>query len=426
MAPRPDRAPARPRRRKGDHSLYWKASRGLWVVRIDRGIGPDGKRDRWEATAKTESAARAKLTKALRELDTNGVIGDRRTTVAAWLTTWLATIVRPNARPATYVDYERCVRLHLAPRIGRHPIGKLTPAHVRAAEDDIATTLTPATARSAHRVLSVALTAAVREGLVGRNVAAAVTPPKSTPATRDALTADDARALLAYATIHDPDRADLWAAALLQGARRGEAVGLEWDRVDLDAETVDLCWQLRRLPFEHGCQRDQPAKGIAGACGRSRPGSCPRKRLAVPHGYEHRVVDGGLCLVRPKTSGSVRLLPLAPTLAGMLRARREAMVTAGRIPAGFVWTRAMDDARPFDPDDVTAAWSDLVTSAGVPVVDLHSARHTTATLLLELGVPERVVQEILGHTVAATTQVYQHVDLALARAALARLNDAVA
>lgn len=55
----------------------------------------------------------------------------------------------------------------------------------------------------------------------------------------------------------------------------------------------------------------------------------------------------------------------------------------------------------------------------------HDARHTAATLLLALGVDQRVVRDILGHSSVAMTMHYQHVDLTLARDALRRLGAVV-
>jgi integrase len=62
--------------------------------------------------------------------------------------------------------------------------------------------------------------------------------------------------------------------------------------------------------------------------------------------------------------------------------------------------------------------------AGVPVIRLHALRHTCVTLLLNLGVPPRVVMEIVGHsTLEMTMNVYAHVSLDAQREAMAKLNE---
>ena len=60
--------------------------------------------------------------------------------------------------------------------------------------------------------------------------------------------------------------------------------------------------------------------------------------------------------------------------------------------------------------------------AGTPKTPTtHFARHTTATVLMELGVDAKVIGEILGHVYERTTRGYQHVSSAAARAALEAL-----
>ena len=62
------------------------------------------------------------------------------------------------------------------------------------------------------------------------------------------------------------------------------------------------------------------------------------------------------------------------------------------------------------PDKLTQTFDRLVRRAGLPVIRLHDLRHTHATLLIDAGVPVKVVSERLGHATAAfTIETYQHV-----------------
>ena len=81
------------------------------------------------------------------------------------------------------------------------------------------------------------------------------------------------------------------------------------------------------------------------------------------------------------------------------------------------------DGGPIPARDDLAAWHALLERAGVPRSPLHAARHTTATVLMDLGVDVTVIQSILGHAQPLTTQRYQHADLTMSRSALARLAD---
>ncbi|MDP9397463.1 MAG: site-specific integrase [Actinomycetota bacterium] len=315
---------------------------------------------------------------------------------------------------------------HLIPHLGRRRLDQLAPQHVRAMHAAlVAQGLAPATALKAHRVLAKALTDAQREGRVVRNVATLVDAPRKAAPTAGALTSAQARALLA--AVADDRFASRWAAALLLGARQGELLGLQWARVDLEAWTVDLSWQLQRLGYRHGCaDRKTPATrtGVGNTqptpwpCGRSRGGSCPQRELDVPAGFEHRQLDGGLTLTRPKSAAGVRVVPLPEPMVRMLELRREES-HAEPSPHGLVWVRS--DGRPLDPREDPRAWHVALEVAGLPSVPLHAARHTAATMLMEAGTDPKVVMQILGHSSVAVSQGYMHVSLELARGSMDKL-----
>ncbi|MDI1290332.1 MAG: tyrosine-type recombinase/integrase [bacterium] len=392
------------RRQHGDGSLFQRAD-GTWVATLELPPDGNGKRRRWVGKAQTQAKALEKLRGARKDRDNTGTVGPRRLTVGQWLDQWLQSIARENVRPKTYREYERCVRLHLKPALGRIPLWTLRPDQLRAALATMAETKTPATARNSHRCLRTALSAAERDGLVTRNVAKLVPAPKSAPVERPALSAMSSKALVGQ----DLDGMERWAFAVGTGARQGEALGLTWDRLDLEAGTVDISWQLQRLIYDHGCG---PRSGDVWPCEKVRAGYCPSKRLHAPADFEVEHITGGLFLTRPKTNAGQRVVPLLPSLAELLRAHRRAQGLRSR----FVWSR--EDGRPVDPKDDHQAWKDALESAGLPAVPLHSARHTMVTLLMESGADPRVVKELVGHSSVAIGDAYRHVSLDLARKAI--------
>ncbi|MEU9780675.1 tyrosine-type recombinase/integrase [Streptomyces phaeochromogenes] len=74
---------------------------------------------------------------------------------------------------------------------------------------------------------------------------------------------------------------------------------------------------------------------------------------------------------------------------------------------GFVFTSPVGE--PLVPSTDYDAWKQLLTDAKVRDGRLHDARHTAATVLLILGVPERVVMQIMGWSSTAMAARYQHV-----------------
>ncbi len=405
---------ARTKRRDAGTGAVYQRADGYYVASLDLGW-VDGKRRRKRFVARTKAAVVAKLKEARKQLDDTGTVASNVPTVHTWLRRWLDEIAAVKVKPRTLAGYRTTVERHIAPHIGRHRLDRLTAAHVLAMQTALRSTtakrggaVAESTVLKAHAVLSKALGDAQRLGLLTRNVATMVDRPSARrPKTaRRELTAHEALAVLR--TVADDPLGSRWAAALMLGARQGECLGLEWDRVDLDDGIVDLAWQLQRLPYRHGC---------GGECGRKFAGDCPNRALRVPPGYEHRVLTGALALTRPKTDRP-RVVPVPAPLLAWLRRRRE------ENPHPLVWCR--DDGQPIDPRQDYEAWKATLAAADLAPVPLHSARHTTASLLLSIGVPEPVIMAILGHSVITTTRGYAHVDQTLARAAMERLGERLA
>ena len=233
-----------------------------------------------------------------------------------------------------------------------------------------------------HRILSRALKVALRRGRVARNVATLVDAPSVHRAEVQPLTAADARRILATAT--GTRNAARWSVALALGLRQGEALGLSWEDVDLEAGTLTV-----------------------------------RKAL-------QRQSGGGLVLVRPKSAAGRRTMVLPAPLATALRRQRSAQISE-RLAAGSRWVDTdliftTPHGSPVDPRNDYRAWRSLLEQAGVRPARLHDARHTAATLLLAQGVPARVAMQILGHSqITLTLGTYSHVVPELAHDAARRM-----
>lgn len=371
-------------RHYGEGTVFQRVGDGLWIARLETGRGPDGGRRRWQAASRTRRGAMASLRAARLHRAEGEVPQFPAWTVARWLRHWLESIARPGVRPMTWRDYEAVVRRHLVPALGSIRLQDLVPDDVRRMHRDVTASVSLVTANKAHRVLRAALSDALNDGLVSRNVAPRLRTP--TPhGTRAPMTAAQAAAILA--TTADDRLGSRWAAALLTGARQGELLGLTWDRVDLHDATIDLGWQLQALGYRHGCGTSHAER----SCSASRAGSCPGRELDVPPGFEHLRLHGRLCLTRPKTAASMRIIPIPPSLAVQLARHRDATATQPS-PHGLAWS----------------------TPTGQPIP-------AAATLLMGLGTDVTVIQAILGHARPLTTRGYQHADLTMTRTALARL-----
>lgn len=136
-------------------------------------------------SCETQAAAKAKLRAAQDALDRGADLGAKTQTLGAFLDAWLADVVRRDAAPKTYEGYAYTAGL-IKPALGKMPLDKLAPQHVQKLLNELLERggtagegLSPRTVQYVRATLRRALGRALKWGLVTRNVATLVEPPKS-------------------------------------------------------------------------------------------------------------------------------------------------------------------------------------------------------------------------------------------------------
>ncbi len=226
------------KRANGEGSIYKRAD-GRWAASVST---DHGKRKAFYG--KTREAVARKLATAIKARQDGLPLVAERQTVANYLQHWLET-AKPTVRPRTFVRYEEYVRLHAIPELGRLALARLSPQHLqRLYASRLEAGLSPATVAHLHAVLHRALGQAARWGLVPRNVAELVTPPRPERREMFTLSPEQARTFLAAA---EGDRLEaLYVLALNTGMRQGEILALRWKDVDLDAGALQVLATLQR------------------------------------------------------------------------------------------------------------------------------------------------------------------------------------
>jgi integrase len=380
---------------------YWQATIEL--------PSTDGGRRRKFIRAKDQRVLVKKVEQAKNDFLVRGDLHTGDWTVREWFTYWLNEVVSKTRRPKTVAGYRSVVSNHIIPTIGGVKLEKLTPAHIRKVEDAmIAGGATSTYALNAHAIMSRGLEIALREGRVGRNVAKLMDAPRKSRNEQEAFEVSEAIQVIDHMS-SDPVMGVRWITGLLTGARRGEVIGLEIDRVGDD---LDLSWQLQRIVWAHGCGNPIGTWPETGRdrhrCNRKRGTDCPDRKLDIPVDYDFRHIEGGLYWTRPKSNSGWRILPLVDPLRSYIEFH---IATRPENQWGLVFTR--EDNRPIDPDQDTARWKTVLEATGIEKdVVLHGLRHTAVDLLYEAKVDEDLIPLIVGHSDRAMSRAYKTRSLA--------------
>ena len=375
------------RRANNEGSLYRRASDGLWIGAVVIGFDEDGRPQRKTVSARARVDANKKLRALQRAVDDGLPPNDDRLTVGQLLDRWLLDVMPLRVSPATLGNYRSVVNNHIRPNLGRKRVSRLTPDDVqhfiRAKLDE---GLSTRTVRLLRGVLVQALQHALRQGVVGRNVAALTEGPRLQQQEGRSLTIDEAKMLLKAA---DGDRLEaLYLLMLSTGIRTGEALGLPWSNVNLDEGIVVIRQALTKQP-------------------------------------------GGLVIGEGKTGKKGwRTINVPEPVVDSLR-RHHVRQKEERAAAGAAWNDrglvfCTPIGTPVDPDNQRRSFAELTERAGLGHWHPHELRHSAASLMLAQGVRLEVVSEVLGHeSIRITKDVYGHLGAKQLRGASDAMTEAL-
>src|SRR5215207_6199003 len=134
-------------------------------------FAPDGKRR--YVSAKTKSACREKLRRAMSETDNRGFVFDAgKQSVGGYMVRWLEDFAKADLAPRTYHNYKLQIREHIVPAFGPMKLSKLDTPNIQALYSaKLRDGLKPSSVRYIHAVLHRALNKAVELRLIARNPA---------------------------------------------------------------------------------------------------------------------------------------------------------------------------------------------------------------------------------------------------------------
>ncbi|MEV6149648.1 site-specific integrase [Nonomuraea sp. NPDC052129] len=215
---------------------------------ISLGFGPDGRRQRLKRKAKTKTAVKDKLIKAVKDLEA-GVIASETYTVRDAVNDWLSKGLKGRSEN-TVTKLRILAETHVIPGLGKIKLQQLRADHVDEWLDRLAGKLATTTLREIHGVLKQAIRQAQARDMVLRNVAELVTTPKGTDGRPSrALTRQQAEEVLKTA-----ESSELHAyvvISLTTGIRTEEGRALRWDHVVAWIPSLKAWHPVTEAGFKH-------------------------------------------------------------------------------------------------------------------------------------------------------------------------------
>lgn len=348
-----------------------------YQVLMDRRDPVTGARNRVVVgTVRTRKEADQLQREAHARRDRGAFVDPAKITTGEVLGIWLDSR-KPNLTDNSYAEYEGAVRLHLRPALGHVLVQRLQYTHIQRQVNEWAAK--DMGARLIHRNISVlkqALQQAVRGKLIYTNPAEGIEKPSVTK--KRTLHVWDAAQVVAFLDASELDQfSPLWHFLVLEGMRRGEALGLRWSDINWHGKSVSAHIQQTVIP-------DVQNKGRA---------------LIQP---------------RTKTQAGARSISLTASTVQALKDHRDRQRIATRAAGnawdehGLIFTTSV--GTPITPSSIKRNQQAIMKRAEVPALTTHALRHTAATQMLLAGVPVVIVSQKLGHaTVSITLDLYAHV-----------------
>ena len=359
------------KRRPSGDGMVRKREDGRWEGRIVVGHKADGDSIFRYIYADTQKELTAKLRQNIDLYQGIDLTEQSRMILAEWLEQWLEQM-SATLRPSTLEHYQKDMKNHVAPHLGQKELTQITAADLRKLYDTLKKNgrinprpgqihgLSSTTVHNIHATLHQALRAAAEQGLIPKNPADEVAPPKIIRQPMNILNEEQLDTFMG-AIEADPVWHDFFYTELTIGLRLGEICGLMWTDFDGKAGTLQISRSL------------------------------------------HKEKGGRLVAGDTKTYAGTRKIVLPPSTAQLLRDRKKKSFSP------WIFHDPIRPEAPMNPKSAYHQLKKLLAQTGLPNIRFHDLRHTFSSHALASGVDAKTLSGILGHTKASfTVDTYTH------------------
>jgi integrase len=364
-------------KRGNSQGSVYQRENGRWSWQVTLGFDTKGKQKRRSGTASSKTEANKALAKVVADHSRGRLVLPDKITVGEWLEQWLKDR-KPSLADSTHSSYEWLIGKYITPWIGAYRLQALKPIDLQqyysslaSKQDEKGRTLSARTLRYVHGLIYSAFKDALRLEVVERNIADVVQP--EVPSGDRNAKAAKAWTAKETATFLEANKDDsmypVFALILALGLRRGEALGMRWEHINLERRTLRVVETLV-------------------------------------------TVRGRVYSSKPKTRKSRRTLRLPEGMATMLKthkAKLEATLAELGVQPTRDWVFMTLSGTPIHPDNLDRSLKRLAKHANVRVIRVHDLRHTYTSLARRQGVALEIISEKLGHSRPSfTADIYRH------------------
>lgn len=348
------------------------------------GVENGKRKQRWVSTGLTEKGNKRKAERMLRERlaeeERKAPSGEATNILFTdYLQRWLALSER-RVDEVTMQSYRMLSLRHVLPwfqercltlsEVSRKVIQEFLDEKGRCGRLDGKGGLGPKSLRELKNILNQTLNEAVREELLTVNPCNLLRLPPKETSRAQFYTSEQLKALLT--AVKEEPLYPLIRTAVVYGLRRSELLGLKWDGLDFENDTLAI-------------------------------------RHTVVKVYSTVAKD------KTKTKSSYRSFPLPPEMRDLflsLRAdqeRNRRLLGKDYVQTDYVF--CWPDGRPFTSDYVSHRFGKLLKKYGLPHIRFHDLRHSCASFFINQGCDLKQVQEWMGHSdISTTANIYGHLE----------------
>lgn len=380
------------RKRGNGEGCIHKLKDGSWEARIMIGYNEKGKPKFKTFTNKKREVAAKKLADYIANQEANKPENICNDTLQNWLMRWLDEYVAKNVKISTRVSYEGMVKHHIIPYLGKIKLNELKKADIENMYEKLLNEgradkkggLSVKTVNNVALCLHKALQCAYESEYIIKNPASIAKVPtlKSTQNVKkeiEILTKQEQKKLMAVCDYSAYGMGVI--TTLYTGVRLGELLGITWEDINFENNTITISKQVSRL---HDYSSDAKSK----------------TKLIIQYDT--------------KTNASRRVISISNDLANRFKEYKIIQDSQkskwGKAYKDLKMVFAREDGNIIDPSTFRDKYLKFLDKAGLKHYKFHALRHTFASRALETNIPIKVVSNILGHAnVQITMDTYQHV-----------------